>query len=63
ASPDNAAVRRVYPRRAWENIWLRTKRYDASGRVRSGTGGVCYVFWPSGPTPGQRRVLRSLGLL
>ncbi|GFN02494.1 hypothetical protein Smic_10500 [Streptomyces microflavus] len=63
ASPDNAAVRRVYPRRAWENIWLRTKRYDASGRVRSGTGGVCYVFWPSGPTPGQRSVLRSLGLL
>ncbi|MDX3375395.1 peptidase C39 family protein [Streptomyces sp. ME02-6991-2A] len=63
ASPDNEAVRRVYRRRDWENIWLRTKRYDASGRVRSGTGGVCYVYWPSGPTPGQRRVLRSLGLL
>ncbi|MFJ4973346.1 peptidase C39 family protein [Streptomyces sp. NPDC088755] len=63
ASPDNEAVRRVYRRREWENIWLRTKRYDANGRVRSGTGGVCYVYWPSGPTPGQRRALRSLDLL
>ncbi|ARF71463.1 hypothetical protein B7C62_03725 [Kitasatospora albolonga] len=63
ASPDNEAVRRVYRRREWENIWLRTKRYDANGRVRSGTGGVCYVYWPEGPTRGQRRVLRSFGLV
>ncbi|MFJ9625246.1 peptidase C39 family protein [Streptomyces sp. NPDC101181] len=63
ASPDNDAVRRVYPRRAWENIWLRTKRYDAAGKVRSGSGGVAYVYWPERPTPGQQRVLRSLGLL
>ncbi|MET7364823.1 peptidase C39 family protein [Streptomyces sp. NPDC005566] len=62
ASPDNGAVRRVYLRREWENIWLRTKRYDANGAVRSGTGGVCYVYWPTDPTPSQRRVLRSLGL-
>lgn len=62
ASPDNGAVRRVYLRREWENIWLRTKRYDANGAVRSGTGGVCYVYWPTDPTPGQQRVLRSLGL-
>ncbi|MFG2592754.1 peptidase C39 family protein [Streptomyces sp. NPDC048438] len=62
ASPSNDAVRRVYRRREWENIWLRTKRYDASGAVRSGTGGVCYVYWPAVPTAGQRRVLRSLGL-
>ncbi|MEV2246026.1 peptidase C39 family protein [Streptomyces sp. NPDC049970] len=62
ASPDNDAVRHVYARREWENIWLRTKRYDANGAVRSGTGGVCYVYWPTAPTPGQRRVLRSLGL-
>jgi hypothetical protein len=48
ASPDNEAVRGVYRRRERENIWLRTKRYDASGRVRGGTGGVCYVFWPVG---------------
>ncbi|MFF7814669.1 peptidase C39 family protein [Streptomyces sp. NPDC007945] len=63
ASPTNEAVRRVYRRREWENIWLRTKRYDANGKVRSGTGGVCYVFWPVGPTPAQRRALQSLGLV
>ncbi|MFJ2023820.1 peptidase C39 family protein [Streptomyces sp. NPDC087897] len=62
ASPDNEAVRRVYRRREFENIWLRTKRYGADGRVRSGTGGVCYVYWPTRPTPSQHRVLRSLGL-
>ncbi|GAA1326208.1 peptidase C39 family protein [Streptomyces sanglieri] len=63
ASPDNEAVRRIYKRREWENIWLRTKRYDAQGKVKSGTGGVCYLYWPSSPTPSQRRVLRSFGLL
>ncbi|MFD6275792.1 peptidase C39 family protein [Streptomyces sp. NPDC060209] len=62
ASSSNDAVRRVYQRREWENIWLRTKRYDANGAVRSGTGGVCYVYWPVVPTSRQRRVLRSLGL-
>ncbi|MFE9728686.1 peptidase C39 family protein [Streptomyces sp. NPDC005794] len=62
ASPSNDAVRRVYRRREWENIWLRTKRYDANGQVRSGTGGVCYVYWPVDSAPAQRRVLRSLGL-
>ncbi|MFJ8230897.1 peptidase C39 family protein [Streptomyces sp. NPDC094448] len=63
ASESNAAVRRVYLRREWENIWLRTKRYDANGRVRSGTGGVCYLIWPVHPVPSQYRVLKSLGLL
>ncbi|MFC8227825.1 peptidase C39 family protein [Streptomyces sp. NPDC057287] len=63
ASPSNDAVRRVYRRREWENIWLRTKRYDANGAVRGGTGGVCYVYWPAAPTARQRRVLRSLGLV
>ncbi|MEU9703574.1 peptidase C39 family protein [Streptomyces sp. NPDC047981] len=63
ASPSNEAVRRVYARSEWENIWLRTKRYDANGKVRSGTGGVCYVFWPVWPTAAQRRALRSLGLV
>ncbi|MFF4093819.1 peptidase C39 family protein [Streptomyces sp. NPDC001834] len=63
ASPDNEAVRRVYRRREWENIWLRTKRYDANGKVRSGTGGVCYIYWPAEPAPSQHRALRSLGLL
>lgn len=63
ASPNDDAVRHVYRRREWENIWLRTKRYDASGKVRSGTGGVCYVYWPAHPTPAQRLALRSFGLV
>ena len=63
ASPSNTAVRRVYPRAAWETIWLRTKRHNASGAVASGSGGVAYVFWPAQPTAGQQRALESLGLL
>ena len=63
ASPDNPAVRRVYRRHEWETIWLRTKRYNAAGNVTSGTGGVCYVYWPAAPTPAQRKALRSVGLL
>ncbi|GAA3915667.1 peptidase C39 family protein [Streptomyces gulbargensis] len=63
ASPTNEAVRRVYRRREWENIWLRTKRYNATGKVVSGTGGVCYLYWPTEPTPTQHRTLRSVGVL
>ncbi|MFI1484166.1 peptidase C39 family protein [Streptomyces sp. NPDC020747] len=62
ASPDNNAVRRVYKRREWENIWLRTKRYNASGAVVSGTGGVCYVYFPARPTAGQRKALTAVGI-
>ncbi|MFE9397590.1 peptidase C39 family protein [Streptomyces flavidovirens] len=62
ASPDNEAVRRVYKRREWENVWLRTKRYNASGKVVSGTGGVCYLYWPAHPTPAQRRALVAVGI-
>ncbi|MEE1938979.1 C39 family peptidase [Streptomyces sp. TRM 70361] len=62
AADSNAAVRRVYRRRQFENIWLRTKRYDANGQVRSGTGGVCYLIFPAKPAPSQHRVLRSLGI-
>ncbi|MGV9315231.1 peptidase C39 family protein [Streptomyces sp. NPDC003691] len=62
ASDDNTAVRRVYLRREWENIWLRTKRYDANGKVRSGTGGICYLLWPERPTPAQRRALALHGI-
>ncbi|HEY8983533.1 MAG TPA: peptidase C39 family protein, partial [Streptomyces sp.] len=43
--------------------WLRTKRYRADGTVGSGSGGVCYVFWPVRPTAAQRHALRSLGLV
>ncbi|MFD5115349.1 peptidase C39 family protein [Streptomyces sp. NPDC058391] len=63
ASPDNPAVRRVYRRSEWETIWLRTKRHNAAGAVVSGTGGVCYVYWPAQPTSAQRRALTSVGLL
>lgn len=50
-------------RTEWETIWLRTKRYNAAGNVASGTGGVCYVYWPARPSADQRHVLRSVGLL
>ncbi|MEU6061740.1 peptidase C39 family protein [Streptomyces sp. NPDC047097] len=62
ASPSNPAVRRVYKRREWENIWLRTKRYDANGAVKGGSGGIAYVFWPQNATAAQRRVLTGLGI-
>jgi hypothetical protein len=62
ASPSDDAVRHVYDRRQFETIWLRTKRYDAKGRVRSGTGGICYLYWPARPTPVQRRALEELGI-
>ncbi|MFF3459460.1 peptidase C39 family protein [Streptomyces sp. NPDC002730] len=62
ASPSNGAVRRVYRRAEWEKIWLRTKRYNASGKVVSGTGGVCYLYWPAHPTPAQRRALEAVGI-
>ncbi|WP_367324614.1 peptidase C39 family protein [Streptomyces sp. HUAS ZL42] len=62
ASPSDEAVRRVYRRREWENIWLRTKRYNASGKVVSGTGGVCYLYFPAQPTARQRRALAAVGV-
>ncbi|MFI1396842.1 peptidase C39 family protein [Streptomyces sp. NPDC020681] len=62
ASPSNEAVRRVYKRAEWETIWLRTKRYNASGKVVSGTGGVCYLYWPERPTAAQSKALAALGI-
>ncbi|MBB5105741.1 C39 family peptidase [Streptomyces spectabilis] len=62
ASPSNAAVRRVYRRREWENIWLRTKRKNAQGKVVSGTGGVCYLYFPLRPTTAQVRALAAVGV-
>ncbi|WP_367131927.1 MULTISPECIES: peptidase C39 family protein [Streptomyces] len=61
-SPSNAAVRRVYKRRQFENIWLRTKRRNAQGEVRSGSGGVCYLYFPAEPDERQRRALQELGI-
>lgn len=62
ASPSDEAVRRVYARREFENVWLRTKRYNASGKVVSGTGGVCYLYFPACPAPRQRRALAAVGV-
>ncbi|WP_406388096.1 peptidase C39 family protein [Streptomyces sp. NBC_00211] len=62
-SPDNPAVRRVYERREWENVWLRTKRHNAAGKVASGSGGICYLYAPARPTPAQIQALRAVGVL
>ncbi|MGW1534991.1 peptidase C39 family protein [Streptomyces aureus] len=62
ASPGDDAVRRVYKRSEWENIWLRTKRYNASGKVVSGTGGVCYLYVPAHPSARQRKALAAVGV-
>ncbi|MFL4946894.1 peptidase C39 family protein [Streptomyces sp. MMS24-I31] len=62
ASPTDEAVRRVYRRREFENIWLRTKRYNASGKVVSGTGGVCYLYFPAHPTARQCQALAEVGV-
>jgi hypothetical protein len=62
ASADDDAVRHVYKRSQFETVWLRTKRYNASGAVVSGTGGVAYLYWPVRPTPAQCRALESLGI-
>ncbi|MFD4556092.1 peptidase C39 family protein [Streptomyces sp. NPDC058469] len=61
-SAGDPAVRRVYNRREWENIWLRTKRYNASGKLSSGTGGVCYLYFPAHPTARQRKALAAVGV-
>ncbi|QNS07402.1 peptidase C39 family protein [Streptomyces xanthii] len=62
ASPNDPAVRRVYKRREWENIWLRTKRYNSTGKVVSGTGGVCYLYFPARPSSRQRKALAAVGV-
>ncbi|MFI6340370.1 peptidase C39 family protein [Streptomyces sp. NPDC050535] len=62
ASPSDSAVRRVYPRRQFENIWLRTKRYNAAGNVSSGSGGICYLYFPAQPTLRQRAALMAVGV-
>jgi hypothetical protein len=62
ASPTDDAVHHVYSRAQFETIWLRTKRINASGKVSSGTGGVCYLYFPAKPSPAQRRALASVGV-
>lgn len=48
ASGSDTAVRHVYPRRQFENVWLRTKRHTADGKVADGSGGVVYLVMPPG---------------
>ncbi|MEU1853294.1 peptidase C39 family protein [Streptomyces sp. NPDC019990] len=62
AAESNEAVRRVYRRREFENIWLRSKRYNSSGKVVSGTGGVCYLYFPARPSAAQREALAAVGV-
>ncbi|MFJ9339262.1 peptidase C39 family protein [Streptomyces sp. NPDC101733] len=62
-SADNQAVRRVYKRREFENIWLRTKRLNAAGKTVSGSGGVCYLYGPARPNQAQVTALRAVGVL
>ncbi|MGW6983332.1 peptidase C39 family protein [Streptomyces sp. NPDC054932] len=62
-SPDNPSVRRVYKRAEWEAIWLRTKRTGVSGKVASGSGGICYLYAPALPSRAQVRALRAVGVL
>ncbi|WP_416977760.1 peptidase C39 family protein [Streptomyces sp. T028] len=61
-SADDASVRRVYARRQFENIWLRTKRHNAAGKVVSGSGGVCYLYFPVRPSARQRAALEDVGV-
>ncbi|MFG2054076.1 C39 family peptidase [Micromonospora sp. NPDC048930] len=47
ASSSNDAVRNVYKRAQFEQIWLRTKRHRANGTVASGSGGIAYLIKPA----------------
>ncbi len=52
ASSSNEVVRNVYQREQFEQIWLRTKRINASGGVSGGSGGIAYLIKPrSKPWP------------
>ncbi|CCH15419.1 C39 family peptidase [Micromonospora lupini] len=47
ASSSNDVVRNVYKRAQFEQIWLRTKRTNATGGVSGGSGGVAYLIKPT----------------
>ncbi|MGW3806412.1 C39 family peptidase [Micromonospora sp. NPDC005113] len=47
ASSSNDVVRNVYKRAQFEQIWLRTKRVNATGGVSGGSGGVAYLIKPT----------------
>ncbi len=62
ASSDDDAVRNVYKRAQFETVWLRTKRYNATGGISGGSGGVVYVYFPTDITPAQRHALAEVGI-
>nr|WP_063836955.1 C39 family peptidase [Phaeacidiphilus oryzae] len=62
AAPDDPAVRRVYRRRQFETVWLRTLRHRADGSLGTGSGGVVYLTWPAEPTRRQAAALASVGV-
>ncbi|MDF3302367.1 peptidase C39 family protein [Streptomyces tropicalis] len=62
AAPADSAVRRVYRRREFENVWLRTKRHNASGQTVSGSGGICYLYFPAVPDARRRQALAAVGV-
>jgi len=62
AAPNDEGVRRVYKRREFENIWLRTKRHNAAGTVASGSGGICYLYFPAQPSVLQLAALAAVGV-
>ncbi|MEV7329652.1 C39 family peptidase [Micromonospora sp. NPDC093244] len=47
ASSSNDVVRNVYKRAQFEQIWLRTKRTNASGGTSGGSGGIAYLIKPT----------------
>ncbi|MFJ3232977.1 peptidase C39 family protein [Streptomyces sp. NPDC086787] len=62
AAPGDEAVRRVYRRREFEIVWLRTRRYNAGGEAVPGTGGVCYLYFPARPSARERTALAAVGV-
>jgi hypothetical protein len=46
ATASDDVVRNVYKRAQFEQVWLRTKRINASGGVSGGSGGVAYLIKP-----------------
>lgn len=62
AAPSDEAVRRVYRRHQFENAWLRTSWTNAEGVATSGSGGICYLYFPAEPTAPQVRALAACGV-
>ncbi|NJP67772.1 C39 family peptidase [Streptomyces spiramenti] len=62
AGRSRGTVRRVYPRRAFETVWLRTTRRRADGSAGTGSGGICYVLWPEEADARRLRALARVGV-